>query len=50
MVWNGFASKIGFRDFVTPSTEKLKKELGAENRADLLTMLDVIDFDEGRCS
>ncbi len=48
VVWNGFASKIGFRDFATPNVEKQKQELGLEDRADIMTMLDIMDYEEGR--
>ena len=49
-VWNAFASKLGWRDSFAPTLEKRKKKLGIAERADILTMSDLIDFDEGRFS
>ncbi len=49
-IWNGFASKLGFRDFATPTLERMKKELGISDRADIATMPDMMDFEEGRRS
>lgn len=47
-VWNGFASKLGWRDSVTPRLEERKKEMGIANRDDIQCIPDLIDFDEGR--
>ena len=47
-VWNGFASKLGWRDSVTPRLEQRKKEMGIADRNDILTIPDLIDLDEGR--
>jgi gluconokinase len=47
-VWNGFASKLGWRDKVTPLLEQRKKEFGIPDRADIVTIPDLIDFDEKR--
>ena len=47
-VWNGFISRLGWRDFVTPTLEETKKELGIADRDDIATISDLIDFDEGR--
>ena len=47
-VWNGFASKLGWRDFATPMLERVKKKHGISNRDDIVTIPDLIDFDEGR--
>jgi hypothetical protein len=47
-LWNAFASKIGFRDFATPTLERMKKEQGISDRADIATMPDMMDFEEGR--
>jgi hypothetical protein len=47
-VWNGFASKFGWRDSFTPVLEERKKAHGIADRADILTIPDLIDFDEGR--
>jgi len=47
-VWNGFISKLGWRDSVTPRLEQRKKDYGIADRADICTIPDLIDFDEGR--
>jgi gluconokinase len=49
-VWNGFVSKLGWRDSLTPVLEKRKRKLGIADRSDILTITDLIDFDEGRKS
>lgn len=48
IVWNGFISKFGWRDFATPTLERIKKQNSIEHRDDIVTIPDVIDFDEGR--
>ena len=50
VVWNGFVSKLGWKDFATPNLEKGKRECGATDRADVQTVSDLIDFEEGRLS
>jgi Domain of unknown function (DUF5069) len=50
VVWNGFASKFGWRDFATPNLEEKKRKHGIADRADIVTIPDLIDFDEGRKS
>jgi Domain of unknown function (DUF5069) len=50
VVWNGFASKLGWRDFATPTLEEAKQKYGIADRADIVTIPDLIDFDEGRTS
>jgi hypothetical protein len=50
VVWNSFASKLGWRDFVTPALERMKHQAGIADRADIATMPEMIDFDEGRKS
>ena len=50
LVWNGFATKIGFRDFASPVVQEAKQRLGITDRADILTMPDVMDYEEGRKS
>ncbi len=50
LVWNGFCSKLGWRDFATEMLERIKKEHGIEHRGDIKTIPDMIDFDEGRLS
>ena len=49
-VWNGFLSKLGWKDFVTPRLEQGKQECGATDRADIQTVGDLIDFEEKRLS
>jgi hypothetical protein len=46
--WNGFISKLGWRDSVTPRLEQRKQEMGIANREDIQCIPDLIDFDEGR--
>ena len=50
VVWNGFASKLGWRDFATPNLEEAKRKHGIADRTDIVTIPDLIDFDEGRAS
>jgi hypothetical protein len=50
VVWNGFASKLGWRDFATPTIERQKERHGITDRADIVTIPDFLDFDEGRKS
>ena len=50
IVWNGFLSKFGWRDFATPTLERIKKKGGIEHCGDIVTIPDLIDFDEGRSS
>jgi gluconokinase len=47
-VWNGFASKIGWRDRLTETLVQRKKEMGITDRADIECISDLIDFDEQR--
>jgi len=47
-VWNGFMTKRGWRDEATPTLDRRKREGGFEGRADICTMFDYIDLDEGR--
>src|SRR5207245_10085256 len=49
-VWNGFASKLGWRDFMTPRFQELKKEQGVADREDIACVSDLMDFEEGRKS
>jgi Domain of unknown function (DUF5069) len=50
LVWNGFISKLGWRDFATPNLEARKRDHGIADRDDIATIPDLIDFDEGRKS
>jgi len=47
-VWNEFLRKRGWNDAATEILEKRKKESGFEDRADIRTMFDYLDADEGR--
>jgi hypothetical protein len=47
-VWNGFASKLGWRDSIAPLLEQRKKEMGIAARNDVQSIPDLIDFEEGR--
>ncbi len=48
MVWSAFLSKRGWHDEATPTLEKYKSAAGLAGRADVLTMFDLFDADEGR--
>ena len=48
MVWNAFNSKLGWNDFATPTLKKLKQRHGITDQTDIVTIADLIDFDEGR--
>ncbi len=48
MIWNGFASKRGWRDEATPGLEKNKADSGLAHRTDLVTFFDYYEVDEGR--
>jgi len=50
VVWNGFASKLGWRDFMTPRFQRLKKDQGVADRDDIACVPDLMDFEEGRRS
>ena len=48
IVWNGFISTFGWNDYATATLQELKVKFGLEQRADLVTLFDLIDADEGR--
>jgi len=48
VVWNGFSSKLGWNDFATPMLERQKRKHGITDRTDIVTIPDLIDFDEER--
>ncbi len=48
VIWNCFASKLGWNDFATPMLERQKRKYGIADRSDIGTIPDLIDFDEGR--
>jgi gluconokinase len=50
VVWNGFASKLGWRDFMTPRLQELKQAQGVTDRDDIACIPDLMDFEEGRKS
>ena len=50
VVWNGFSSKLGWNDFATPMLERQKRKHGITDRTDIITIPDLLDFDEGRKS
>jgi hypothetical protein len=47
-VWNGFVSKLGWRDSYASVLEQRKTNHGIADRDDIVTIPDFIDFDEGR--
>lgn len=47
-VWNEFARKLGWNDHATKFLNKVKAEEGLQDRADLPTSFQAIDFREGR--
>lgn len=48
LIWNEFLRKVGLRDFASESLAQRKKESNLESRADIETMLDYFEVDEGR--
>jgi hypothetical protein len=50
VIWNCFASKLGWNDFATPMLERQKQKHGIADRTDIVTIPDLIDLDEGRKS
>ena len=47
-VWNGFMSKRGIKDEAAPVLERRKRDNGLADRADIETMFQFLDADEGR--
>lgn len=47
-VWNGYILKLGWNDVATRFLEKFKAEAGLGDRADILTLPQYFDVDEGR--
>ncbi len=47
-LFNGFMSKRGWRDAVTPGLIQQRADAGLEHREDLVTFFDVMDVEEGR--
>lgn len=50
LVWNEFMKKFGWNDFATPTLERAKQKLGISDRADIQTMGQLFDFEEGRAT
>jgi Domain of unknown function (DUF5069) len=48
VIWNGFVSKLGWRDFATQTVKERKQKLGIVDRRDIRTITELIDFEEGR--
>jgi gluconokinase len=47
-MWNDFMRKLGWRDQASEILGRRKREAGMEGRADIETMFQFIDADEGR--
>jgi hypothetical protein len=48
LVWNAFVKEFGWNDFATPRLERRKREQGITDRADIQTMGELFDYEEGR--
>lgn len=48
MVWNYFIERLGKEDFAARVLERYKKESGFADRADIQTMVEYFEYDEGR--
>lgn len=48
VIWNDFACKRGLNDSGTPVLEKFKAGSGLSHRADLTTIFEYMEVDEGR--
>ncbi len=49
-VWNEFMKKFGWNDFATPTLAEQKQKLGLTDRADIQTMWQLFDLEEGRAT
>jgi len=47
-VWNEFMNKFGWKDFASPMLEQQKQAAGITDRADIETIGQFIDWEEGR--
>jgi hypothetical protein len=47
-IWNEFLRKVGWNDGVSEILERRKKESGLEDRAEIQTMHEYFEYDEGR--
>jgi hypothetical protein len=48
VVWNGFVSKLGWNDSASAHLDETKQKLGIGDRADISTIMELIEFDEKR--
>lgn len=48
LVWNEFMRKFGWKDFATPMLEQQKQASGLAHRADIETIGQFMDWEEGR--
>ena len=48
IVWNGFVSKLGWKDFASPLLDEAKQKQGISDRSDIGTIAELIDFEENR--
>ena len=49
-IWNQYLSKVGWKDSLSETLLRRKKESGLEGRDEIQTMLEYFDYDEGRKS
>ena len=49
-IWNRKVVQMGMSDLAREKLKEVKRNLAAENREDLVSFADVIDFDEGKIS
>lgn len=49
-IWNQFLKKVGWKDGATETLTRRKKESGLAGRDDIETMLEYLEYDEGRKS
>ncbi len=47
-IWNQAVTRIGWRDRATSALEEMKAESGLAHRADIVTVADYFEVDEGR--
>ena len=47
-IWNGFISKLGWKDFGSDYLVKAKADCGLGHRDDIVTFSQLIEVDEGR--
>ena len=49
-IWNQYLSKVGWKDSLSETLIRRKKESGLEGRDEIQTMLEYFEYDEGRKS